>query len=361
MGAAREVDLNLLCKNWAYIILYGLVGTFINFLGLFCFLFVFKGIIFSKLIPEMTQNHGLSDNNMLLLSSTLTATDTVAVLSLLPKHDFPKIHSIIFGEGLLNDAVAIILFNMSKKLISTHQHLDLFSGSGLLTLIKEFLVSISLSVMVGLLIGYLFLYIARRAPFEKMKRGTAEICLIFVLGFFSFYLAENLGFSGIISIFCFVVVAANYSQKFLSEKTFQSIDSLFKSGAFLAESIAFVYLGFQSFQVFAADDFGKIFFLSGFAILAIGVIRWISIGMPAFLFLCYEDLRVEPSELILIWYSGLIRGAVSVALIFSFHADKTDQVLRKVVLLVSLITSLAFGSASLFVTKKLGFGETNMR
>ena len=309
----------------------------------------------------MTHSQGLSDNNMLLLSSTLTATDTVAVLSLLPKHDFPKIHSIIFGEGLLNDAVAIILFNMSKKLIATHEHLDLFSGSGLLTLVREFGVSITLSVFVGLVIGYVFLYTARRAPFEKMKQGTAEICLIFVLGFFSFYLAENLGFSGIISIFCFVVVAANYSQKFLSEKTFQSIDSLFISGAFLAESIAIISLGFQAFQAFTADDLGRILFLSGFAILAIGIIRWISIGMPAFLFLCYEDLRVEPSELVLIWFSGLIRGAVSVALIFSFHEDQTDLVLKKVVLLVSLLTSLGFGNLSQFVTKKLGFGATNMR
>ena len=309
----------------------------------------------------MTHSQGLSDNNMLLLSSTLTATDTVAALSLLPKHNFPKIHSIIFGEGLLNDAVAIILFNMSKKLIATHEHLDLFSGSGLLTLVREFGVSITLSVFVGLVIGYVFLYTARRAPFEKMKQGTAEICLIFVLGFFSFYLAENLGFSGIISIFCFVVVAANYSQKFLSEKTFQSIDSLFKSGAFLAESIAFIYLGFQALQVFTADDLVRILFLSGFAILAIGIIRWISIGMPAFLFLCYEDLRVEPSELVLIWFSGLIRGAVSVALIFSFHEDQTDLVLKKVVLLVSLLTSLGFGNLSQFVTKKLGFGATNMR
>lgn len=309
----------------------------------------------------MTHSHGLSDNNMLLLSSTLTATDTVAVLSLLPKNDFPKIHSIIFGEGLLNDAVAIILFNMSKKLIATHEHLDLFSGTGLLTLVKEFVVSISLSVFVGLVVGYLFLYVARRAPFEKMKQGTAEICLIFVLGFFSFYLAENLGFSGIISIFCFVVVAANYSQKFLSEKTFQSIDSLFKSGAFLAESIAFIYLGFQAFQVFTADDLTRILFLSGFAIMAIGIIRWISIGMPAFLFLCYEDLRVEPSELVLIWFSGLIRGSVSVALIFSFHTDQTDQVLKKIVLVVALVTSIGFGNLSQYVTKKLGFGKTNMR
>ena len=43
MGAAREVDLKLLCNNWSYIVLYGVVGTFVNFVGLFCFLFVFKG------------------------------------------------------------------------------------------------------------------------------------------------------------------------------------------------------------------------------------------------------------------------------------------------------------------------------
>lgn len=48
MGAAREVDLTLLCSNWAYISLYGLVGTFINFLGLFCFLFAFKGSLTQK-------------------------------------------------------------------------------------------------------------------------------------------------------------------------------------------------------------------------------------------------------------------------------------------------------------------------
>ena len=46
----------------------------------------------------------------MLLSATLTATDTVSLLSLIKKNQFPKIHSIIFGEGVLNDSVAIILF-----------------------------------------------------------------------------------------------------------------------------------------------------------------------------------------------------------------------------------------------------------
>ena len=41
MGAAKDVDIKLMYKNFNYIFLYGVVGTFLNFLGLFCFLFIF--------------------------------------------------------------------------------------------------------------------------------------------------------------------------------------------------------------------------------------------------------------------------------------------------------------------------------
>jgi NhaP-type Na+/H+ or K+/H+ antiporter len=318
-----------------------------HFIGLFCFLYVFK---------ETTGNGNISDNNMLLLSSTLTASDTVAVLTLLNKTKFPKIHSIIFGEGLLNDAVAIILFNMSKKLIDSNIEMNIFSFSGLIMMLKEFIISISMSVIIGLIIGYIFLYIARRISLEN-EEGIIEICLIFILGFFSFYLAELVGFSGIISIFCFVALSTNYSQKFLKKETFESIDILFKSGAFLAESIAFIYLGFQSFEVFTTIGIFKVLIFSALTLFGIMIIRWISIGMPAFLFLCYDNLKVDPSELILIWYSGLIRGSVSVALIFSFHMNKTDEFLRNIVLVIALVTTVFFGSASQTVTRKLGFDQ----
>ena len=46
----------------------------------------------------------------LLLAATLTATDTVSVLNILKERKYPKLHSIIFGEGIFNDAIAILLF-----------------------------------------------------------------------------------------------------------------------------------------------------------------------------------------------------------------------------------------------------------
>ena len=97
---------------------------------------------------------------MLLLSATLTATDTVSVLALIKKSKFPKVHTIIFGEGILNDAVAIILFHITMGMSGSQAESDIFTLAGLFRLFKEFAIVSLISVMLGLLIGYLFLYTA---------------------------------------------------------------------------------------------------------------------------------------------------------------------------------------------------------
>jgi NhaP-type Na+/H+ or K+/H+ antiporter len=48
-------------------------------------------------------------------SATISATDSVAALTLISSAQFPKVFSIIFGEGMVNDAVAIILFKVVGK------------------------------------------------------------------------------------------------------------------------------------------------------------------------------------------------------------------------------------------------------
>lgn len=46
----------------------------------------------------------------------LCATDTVAANSLIRVDKFPVLNAVLFGEGILNDAVAIILFGTISKL-----------------------------------------------------------------------------------------------------------------------------------------------------------------------------------------------------------------------------------------------------
>jgi NhaP-type Na+/H+ or K+/H+ antiporter len=55
----------------------------------------------------------------LLLASVLCATDTVAALSIVKEKSFPTLNSILFGEGVVNDAVAILLFHAVEAMIMT--------------------------------------------------------------------------------------------------------------------------------------------------------------------------------------------------------------------------------------------------
>jgi NhaP-type Na+/H+ or K+/H+ antiporter len=52
-----------------------------------------------------------------LLASVLCATDTVAALTIVKEKRFPTLNSILFGEGVVNDAVAFLLFHADEELI----------------------------------------------------------------------------------------------------------------------------------------------------------------------------------------------------------------------------------------------------
>lgn len=47
----------------------------------------------------------------MLVSSLLCSSDVIAAISIIKYDEQPKLFSIIFGEGIVNDAVAIILFD----------------------------------------------------------------------------------------------------------------------------------------------------------------------------------------------------------------------------------------------------------
>ena len=45
-----------------------------------------------------------------LLSSVLSASDEVSALSLIRMNQYPRLGAIIFGEGIINSALSIVLF-----------------------------------------------------------------------------------------------------------------------------------------------------------------------------------------------------------------------------------------------------------
>ena len=55
---------------------------------------------------------------ILLMCSLLCSSDVIAAISLIKPSEKPKLFSLVFGEGIVNDAVSIILFNTVLKYTS---------------------------------------------------------------------------------------------------------------------------------------------------------------------------------------------------------------------------------------------------
>lgn len=51
-----------------------------------------------------------SMSNIMIFAATICASDSVAALTMIKPEKYPKLFSVVFGEGMVNDAVSIILF-----------------------------------------------------------------------------------------------------------------------------------------------------------------------------------------------------------------------------------------------------------
>ena len=99
-------------KNFKYIFIFGFLGTIVAFGVIFGLTYLIDHL--GLIIPigeERTLEH-MQLGLLVKYSATISATDSVAALTLINPGVYPKLFSIIFGEGMVNDAVAIILFKV---------------------------------------------------------------------------------------------------------------------------------------------------------------------------------------------------------------------------------------------------------
>jgi len=77
-------------------------------------------------------HHGASSiikfslKEILLFASVISATDTVAALTFVKEESDPKLFSILFGEGVLNDAVCIVLYRILFEFTSSGEGKNTF-------------------------------------------------------------------------------------------------------------------------------------------------------------------------------------------------------------------------------------------
>ena len=156
----------------------------------------------------------LSTSEILLMSSLLCSTDVIAAISMVKYEEQPTLFSLLFGEGIVNDAVAIILFNTVLKFFFTDGGRE-FTWTAPIEILGDFLLLGAGSLAIGVVVG-----VIASIMFKKMRSltlsSTVECLVIFCMAYLAYCSAELMSFSGIISLLTSGVVMAHYAWYSLS-------------------------------------------------------------------------------------------------------------------------------------------------
>ncbi|XP_057948024.1 sodium/hydrogen exchanger 4 isoform X2 [Malania oleifera] len=215
------------------------------------------------------------------------------------------------------------------------------------------------TLQAGLLTAYALktLYFGRHST-------VREISLMILMAYLSYMLAELLELSGILTVFFCGILMSHYAWHNVTDSSRITTRHGFAAMSFIAETFIFLYVGMDALDIEKWKT-SKLSFGTSMAIWST-IILLTLLGRAAFVFPLsalsnYMHRKVERASSIsfrhqiVIWWAGLMRGAVSIALAFkqfTYSGVTYDQINAAMVtstVIVVLFSTLVFG----FLTKPL--------
>ncbi|KAL6315130.1 hypothetical protein AAG906_035338 [Vitis piasezkii] len=128
---------------------------------------------------------GLSAQDYLAIGTIFSSTDTVCTLQVLHQDETPLLYSLVFGEGVVNDATSVVLFNAVQKLDESK-----LNGWAALRVLLDFLYLFSTSTALGVVAGLLTAYTLKTLYIGRHST-VREIALMVLMAYLSYMLAEE--------------------------------------------------------------------------------------------------------------------------------------------------------------------------
>lgn len=237
-------------RNIKTIMKFGFIGTIICFV---IYTAMTYGVLQAGLLKKEDLNTGEMVNidiglfEVLSICALLCSSDVIAAISMINYEDQPKLFSIVYGEGVFNDIVSIILFNTVQKFNGNSE----FTWKTPFKIIGDFLFLALMSVLIGLVAGIFSSLVFKWFRFLCHSAITETILLV-IIAFVAYFISETLEYSGIISLLTCGISMAHYTWYNLSPqgKTISSVAvSIFGSAA---EAFVFTYIGLCVFT-YTAD------------------------------------------------------------------------------------------------------------
>ncbi|KAI9995631.1 hypothetical protein PInf_012696 [Phytophthora infestans] len=185
----------------------------------------------------------------LLFGTLINAVDPVATLSCFNKlHVPPLLFNLVFGESVINNAVAIALYQTLHKWdVGT----DL-SWKQLLRVVVNTSWMFLGSLLVSAAITLSGAFLLKRKVFSSLHFFPSyEICLCLIFSLLTYYVADSLKLSGIVALFFSGTMTAHYHFNALSREARHAFTHLLHTISFVCENVVYVFMGTSVIMIFS--------------------------------------------------------------------------------------------------------------
>lgn len=183
----------------------------------------------------------------MLFTSLLCSSDVVSAVSIVDYEAQPKLYSCIFGEGVFNDIVSIVLFNVVESLQTTT-----FTTALPFIILAQFLSLAVVSVAFGVFFGFVTALMFKHIRFLTIS-AVIETFIMLAMGFIAYNVAEStkilgLEMSGIISLLTTSIIQSHYTWYNLSPQGKSTTAVTFAFLGHTAEAAIYCYVGLSLFS-----------------------------------------------------------------------------------------------------------------
>ena len=293
---------------------------------------------------DLTKHPILLDFTMmdaLSFAAVISATDAVAALTFIHEDTEPKLFAILFGEGVVNDAVCIVIY---KILTDFQRGGGEFTFSSVMGMFGTFVSLFGWSFVIGLGMGIVGSLILKSLKKYSIGR-QAECALICLFAYLSYILSEELELSPIIALLFNGIFNSHYSFYNLSFQAREESSILSRVLSALAEAFVFVYLGLTAVHYFQVA-FSWSFMIFELIVVVVG--RFVSVyGICVLMDLFHvTNFKLSFVERGICSCSGTIRGAIAFGLSISIvsKSQLNRDILLSTTLSLVFISTIVFGA-----------------
>jgi len=248
------------------------------------------------------------------LGAIVAPPDAAAAAAMLARFQLPRrMVSVLKGESLLNDGVALLIFAGAVSVVTA-------DGSRA-ELIPELALAVPGGLLLGVVIGLALTWLMR------WMSGTLSGTLLgFVMTFGAWLIAEHLHLSAILCVVAYGMTIAHYIPARTPPRERVSTYAVWEVVVFLLNVLAFFLMGLQASEIISRLNPSEIADAMAFAAAVFGVVvavrmAWVMFYMQANLFSTVKKARkaITKHALLVSWCG--MRGLVTLATALSLPAS----------------------------------------